>query len=140
MSLRQFSTLAALMGATSAAGVPYTYNVDNGGVGPDSDWALIVTDNDGNTVENHCAKTNQSPIALFSKGKPGFDYSVFESSKDNIKKSYTNQYNTVVANTGDTTKVTLATDATDGLHDTNWFESDIADLVFGSVNKRWEGA
>lgn len=75
MSFKQLTAIAALMGATNAAGGGYVYTNDNGGVGADSDWATIVytddTDADGNAKDvtvNQCNMGNQSPIALYSKG------------------------------------------------------------------------
>lgn len=75
MSFKQLTTIAALMGASNAAGGGFDYNTDNGGVGAGSDWASIVytddTDANGDpkpVTVNECAESNQSPIALFSKG------------------------------------------------------------------------
>ena len=114
MSLKSFSTLAALIGTTNAAGCTYDYVTDNGGVGSDSNWALIA---DGSCADggNKCGGTNQSPIALFSEGNAAFDYKIHEAMDDAVTKKYSNQYGNSVL-TDDvlkTTKMALAKDAND---------------------------
>ena len=114
MSLKSFSTLAALIGTTSASGCAYDYVTDNGGVGATSDWAVIVDGDCATEGANKCGGKNQSPIALFSEGNAAFDYKIHEAMDDAVTKKYSNQYDNSVK-TSDvlkTTKMSLATDQT----------------------------
>jgi hypothetical protein len=58
MSFRQFSTLAAIIGATNASGCTYDYTVENGGVGPTSNWAVITSGDCATEGANKCGGEN----------------------------------------------------------------------------------
>lgn len=126
----KFSTYAALIGLTNAAGGDYNYEDGNG-----NDWPNL------SVAGNVCGGPNQSPIALFTEGNPGFTYEIKDAKDDAVTKNYANQKDVVVEVLSDTTKVTLNTNkdpTTTFAVGNNHYTSEYAKTVFGLRSAKWD--
>jgi carbonic anhydrase len=79
---------------------------------------------------NNCGGLNQSPINLVSKGKEGFDYQVFDHSKDMTTKSYHNKHEVHVKWNGVTSDVEIYLSGV-----LNMFTSNIASSIYGASDE-----
>lgn len=126
----KFSTYAALVGLTNAAGGDYNYDDGNG-----ADWPSLTV------AGNACGGPNQSPIALFTEGNAGFTYEIKDAKDDAVTKNYANQRDVEVAVLADTTKVTLNTNkdpTTTFAVGNNHYTSEYAKTVFGLNSAKWD--
>ena len=95
----------ALISKVSAQPVPgVDYDYANHGL----DWDL---DYPG------CGDSNQSPINLITVDRTAseFEYRVYDQAEDDVQKIYWNQADSEVEWTGDTTKVGIVNDVTNGV-------------------------
>jgi carbonic anhydrase len=107
---------------SAAGGEAFNYKVNG------ADWPKLTMD------KNECGNNNnQSPINLVSPDSKDFKYKVYDSSKDDFSKEYSNQEDSTPKFNGHTSQVNLKLNGPP-----NMFSSNIAEDIFGA-DQKWDG-